>query len=639
MTLVILAAGMGSRYGGLKQLDKMTKQGEFIIDFSVFDARRAGFDRVVFIIKKENEKAFRETIGDRVGKKIKVEYAFQDVSMIPEGFTVPEGRAKPWGTGHALLCAKDAVGNDNMMVINADDFYGREAFESVASFLRKTDPSSSDFCMAGYITKNTLTENGSVSRGVCRVNRENCLVGIDERTKIYRRRDGQVVYEENGVETPIDENGYVSMNCWGLTPSVFSCLERGFAEFLKNGGASSPKAEFYLPMLIGEELRKGACSVKVLPTHSKWYGVTYPADKPAVVSSISSMIDRGEYPVGLFRRKPDAILVTGGCGYIGSHTVVELAAAGEKEIVIADDLSNSKIETVDKLRSLVPSDVRIHFYRVNVCDENALMKIFDDFAVDTVIHFAGFKAVGESVREPLKYYRNNIDGTLALLKVMSMNLCRNIIFSSSATVYGPKNPVPYVETMETSATNPYGWTKVMQEQILRDAANADPELRVALLRYFNPIGAHESGVIGEDPNGIPNNLLPYICKVAVGKLEKLHVFGNDYDTPDGTGVRDFIHVVDLAVGHVKALEYLRAHKGVLTVNLGTGVGYSVMDVLHAFEKASGRTIPYVVDPRRPGDLPCFFANSDKAKELLGWTASKTLDDMCRDSWRFAEKNL
>ena len=334
------------------------------------------------------------------------------------------------------------------------------------------------------------------------------------------------------------------------------------------------------------------------------------------------------------------VLVTGGCGYIGSHTVVELINAGEKEIVIVDNLCNSSEEVVDRIKEVVDgSGAEIHFRKADIRDEEALDAVFSEFEIETVVHFAGLKAVGESVREPLLYYHNNIYGTLCLLRVMAKHGCKSIIFSSSATVYGPNNPIPYIEDMPTSATNPYGWTKVMQEQILRDFCVSDPEMRVALLRYFNPIGAHESGLLGENPNGIPNNLLPYICKVAIGKLEKLHVFGNDYPTRDGTGVRDYIHVVDLAIGHVKALQYLRAHKGVLTVNLGTGVGYSVLEIVAAYEKASGRKIPYVIDPRRPGDLPEYFANAEKAKELLGWTAQKTLDDMCRDSWRFTERNL
>lgn len=331
------------------------------------------------------------------------------------------------------------------------------------------------------------------------------------------------------------------------------------------------------------------------------------------------------------------ILVTGGCGYIGSHTVVELANAGEKEIVIVDNLCNAKEDVLDKIKEIV--SVKLYFYKVDIGDEEGMRKVFSAHPIDTVIHFAGLKAVGESCKKPLQYYRNNISGTLTMLKVMEEFGCKKIIFSSSATVYGPKNPIPYLEEMDTSATNPYGWTKVMQEQILRDIAVADPEFRVALLRYFNPIGAHESGLIGENPNGIPNNLLPYICKVAVGKLEKLHVFGDDYDTPDGTGVRDYIHVVDLAIGHVKALDYIRHHEGVLTVNLGTGVGYSVFDVLHAYEKACGKKIPYVVDPRRPGDLPAYYANAEKAKELLGWTAERSIEDMCRDSWNFTQKNM
>ena len=331
------------------------------------------------------------------------------------------------------------------------------------------------------------------------------------------------------------------------------------------------------------------------------------------------------------------ILVTGGCGYIGSHTVVELAKAGEKEIVIADNLSNSKKDVLERIKEIVP--VTLHFYQADIGAEADMERIFSEHPIDTVVHFAGLKAVGESVAKPILYYENNVAGTLCLLKVMARHGCKNIIFSSSATVYGPQNQPPYTEEMPTSATNPYGWTKVMQEQILRDAAVADPEFRVALLRYFNPIGAHESGLIGENPNGIPNNLLPYICKVAIGKLEKLHVFGDDYPTKDGTGVRDYIHVVDLAIGHVKALEYIRNTPGVLTVNLGTGVGYSVLDIVKAYEQASGKKIPYVIDPRRPGDIATCYANAEKAKKLLGWTAERGLLEMCKDSWRFTEKNL
>lgn len=332
------------------------------------------------------------------------------------------------------------------------------------------------------------------------------------------------------------------------------------------------------------------------------------------------------------------ILVTGGMGYIGSHTVVELANAGEKEIVIVDNLYNAKIEVLDKIKKL--ADAKIHFYQVDVCDMAALEEVFQKHEITCVIHFAGLKAVGESVAKPLFYYRNNIDSTLVLLEVMKKYGCKQIVFSSSATVYGGNNPSPYNEDMITgNCSNPYGSTKAMQEVILKDEAFADPDLSVALLRYFNPIGAHESGLLGEDPNGIPNNLLPYICKVAVGKLPYLNVFGDDYDTHDGTGVRDYIHVVDLAIGHVKAIQYLADHKGVLTVNLGTGIGYSVLDVLKSYEKACGKPVPYKIAPRRPGDLATCYANPTRAKELIGWEATKDLDTMCRDSWNFAKNNL
>ena len=330
------------------------------------------------------------------------------------------------------------------------------------------------------------------------------------------------------------------------------------------------------------------------------------------------------------------ILVTGGCGYIGSHTVVELAKAGEKEIVIADNLSNSKKDVLERIKEIVP--VTLHFYQADIGAEADMERIFSEHPIDTVVHFAGLKAVGESVAKPILYYENNVAGTLCLLKVMALHGCKNIIFSSSATVYGPQNQPPYTEEMPTSATNPYGWTKVMMEEILEDAAKADPELTVVLLRYFNPIGAHESGLMGEDPKGIPNNLLPYIAQVAIGKLECLGVFGDDYDTPDGTGVRDYIHVVDLAIGHVKALKKIQEKSGVSIYNLGTGVGYSVLDVLHAFEKACGKEIPYQIKPRRAGDIATCYCNAEKAKNELGWVAERGIDKMCEDSWRWQTMN-
>ncbi len=325
------------------------------------------------------------------------------------------------------------------------------------------------------------------------------------------------------------------------------------------------------------------------------------------------------------------ILVTGGTGFIGSHTVVELIQAGY-EVVIVDNLVNSKIDTLDAIEKI--TGIRPKFYENDVCDKEALERIFSENKIDAVIHFAGLKAVGESVSKPIEYYSNNIIGTLKLVEVMREHNCNRFVFSSSATVYGMNNIAPYTEDMPTSATNPYGQTKFMQEIMLKDIAHANPEFSVALLRYFNPIGAHESGLLGEDPNGIPNNLMPYICKVAAGKLPCLSVFGNDYDTPDGTGVRDYIHVVDLAQGHLCALKYIEENKGVLTVNLGTGKGTSVLELVDAFEKASGVHVNRKMAPRRPGDIATCYASTDKARELLGWEAKKTIDDMCADSWRF-----
>ncbi len=330
------------------------------------------------------------------------------------------------------------------------------------------------------------------------------------------------------------------------------------------------------------------------------------------------------------------ILVTGGAGFIGSHTVVELQNAGY-DVVVVDNLVNASAKVIGRVEAITGK--KVPFYETDIRDREGLEKVFAEEKPDAVIHFAGLKAVGESVKLPWEYYENNIAGTLTLVDVMRKNNCKNIIFSSSATVYGDPAFVPITEECpKGTCTNPYGWTKSMLEQILTDIQFADKEWNVVLLRYFNPIGAHESGTIGENPNGIPNNLMPYITQVAVGKLEKLHVYGNDYDTPDGTGVRDYIHVVDLAVGHVKALKKLEPGSGLSIYNLGTGVGYSVLDIVKNFEKATGKEIPYVIDPRRPGDIATCYSSAEKAKKELGWTAERGILEMCRDSWHWQSTN-
>ena len=330
------------------------------------------------------------------------------------------------------------------------------------------------------------------------------------------------------------------------------------------------------------------------------------------------------------------ILVTGGAGYIGSHTCVELLQAGY-EVVVIDNLCNSKKEAIHRIEQITGKQVT--FYQDSLLDENAVERVFSENKIDAVIHFAGLKAVGESVQKPIEYYHNNLTGTLILCEVMKRHGVKRIVFSSSATVYGEHSIPPLKEEMPAgSATNPYGWTKVMLEQILTDIHTADPEFSVVLLRYFNPIGAHESGLLGEDPNGIPNNLLPYISQVAIGKLDHLNVHGDDYETPDGTGVRDYIHVVDLARGHLKAVEKALKDQGVFIYNLGTGNGYSVLEVLHAYEKACGKTLPYVIGPRRSGDLAISFADASKAKKELGFEAEYGIDKMCEDSWNYIQKH-
>lgn len=338
--------------------------------------------------------------------------------------------------------------------------------------------------------------------------------------------------------------------------------------------------------------------------------------------------------------KDTCVLVTGGAGFIGSHTVVELLQNGY-QVVIVDDLSNASEKVLDRIDTIVGEDAaeRLTFYRADVNDRVALECIFDSNPIDRVIHFAGFKAVGESVVKPIEYYTNNLGNTLTLVDVMREHGCKSIIFSSSATVYGDPDSLPLTEASpKKNATNPYGWTKWMIEQILTDLHTADPEWNVVLLRYFNPIGAHPSGLMGEDPKGIPNNLVPYVAQVAVGKREAVQVYGNDYPTPDGTGVRDYIHVCDLASGHVSALRWMNGREGVEVFNLGTGTGSSVLDVIHAFSKACGKELPYVIRERRGGDIAANWCDASKAEREMGWKAQYDLADMCRDSWNWQSRN-
>jgi len=329
------------------------------------------------------------------------------------------------------------------------------------------------------------------------------------------------------------------------------------------------------------------------------------------------------------------VLVTGGAGYIGSHTVVELVDAGY-EVVVFDNFSNSNPESIKRVEKIVRKSIPL--IQGDIRSKDDLQKAFDTYEIDSVIHFAGLKAVGESVEQPLRYYDNNIVGTIRLCEVMAQNGCKSIIFSSSATVYGDPHTTPIKEDFPTSATNPYGRSKLFIEEILKDLYISDNEWKIVLLRYFNPVGAHSSGLIGEDPNGIPNNLMPFITQTAIGKRECLSVFGDDYDTPDGTGVRDYIHVIDLANGHLKALQKIDSFDKVMTINLGTGQGYSVLDMVKAFGKASNKNIPYKIAPRRAGDIAKCYADPTYAKEILEWNTTKNLDDMCRDSWRWQSQN-
>lgn len=330
-----------------------------------------------------------------------------------------------------------------------------------------------------------------------------------------------------------------------------------------------------------------------------------------------------------------AVLVTGGAGFIGSHATVELLE-NDYEVVVVDNLSNSQKASIDRIKEMTGKE--FVFHQVDLLDYQALDDVFSQHDISAVMHFAGYKAVGQSVQMPLSYYNNNISGTLTLCEIMQKHEVKKLVFSSSATVYGQPERVPIEESFSLSATNPYGRTKLMSEEILRDLAVSNPSFRIAILRYFNPIGAHPSGELGEDPRGVPNNLIPFITQVAIGKRQELQVFGGDYDTTDGTGVRDYIHVMDLVKGHIKALEYLEKHEGIETFNLGTGTGYSVLEILHSFNEVTGKNIPYKITERRPGDIGVCYANPEKAKKLLGWQAEKSLKEMCRDSWNWQVQN-
>jgi len=330
-----------------------------------------------------------------------------------------------------------------------------------------------------------------------------------------------------------------------------------------------------------------------------------------------------------------AILVTGGAGYIGSHTVLELLELG-KEVIVVDNLSNSSKESINRVESITGK--KPVFYEIDLIDKLSLKKVFDTHSIDSVIHFAGYKAVGESVQKPMMYYQNNIDSTLVLCEVMEEFGVKNLVFSSSATVYGDPESVPITEESSLSATNPYGRTKLFIEYILKDLYLSDNSWNIALLRYFNPVGAHKTGLIGEDPNGIPNNLMPFVSQVAVGKRDFLSVFGDDYSTPDGTGVRDYIHVVDLALGHLKAIDKLESNPGLVIYNLGTGKGTSVLEMVKAFENASGKKVPYKIGPRRPGDIATCYADPAKAESELGWTAERGIQEMCEDGWKWQSEN-
>lgn len=329
------------------------------------------------------------------------------------------------------------------------------------------------------------------------------------------------------------------------------------------------------------------------------------------------------------------ILVTGGAGYIASHTNLELLNSGY-EVVVVDNLGNSCMESIKRVEKLAGK--KLSFYETDILDKEALLDIFKKEKIDSVIHFAGWKAVGESCEQPLKYFKNNLNGTITLLEVMQETGVKNLVFSSSATVYGNPASVPVTEDFPLSVTNPYGRTKLIIEDMLRDLYASDSSWNLAILRYFNPIGAHESGEIGEDPNGIPNNLVPYVAKVAAGILDKIRVFGDDYETPDGTGIRDYIHVVDLAIGHIKAIEKLNTNPGLVTYNLGTGIGYSVLDIIHNYEKACNKKLPYEITPRRAGDIAITYSDATKAFQELGWKAERGIDKMCEDSYRWQSKN-
>lgn len=633
-TLYILAAGMGSRYGGLKQLDGLGPQGETIMDYSVYDALRAGFGKIVFVIRHDFEQEFREKVVKKYEGMVPVEVVFQDIKDIPAGYETDPERTKPWGTGHAVLCGKKAI-NEPFAVINADDYYGAESFKILADSLRESEGKKGHYCMVGFKIENTLSENGGVSRGLCQVSPEGYLTGVTECHNI-RKENGKLLQTlADGSDASFPEGASVSMNMWGFTPDFFDYSEDAFREFLA-ARSKELKSEFYIPTVVNDLIERGEVRLKVEQTPSKWFGVTFAADRPDTVEHFRKLTEEGVYPEGLFR---DRILVTGGTGYIGSHTTVELQKAGY-DVVIVDNLSNSDRKVLDGIERITGK--RPAFIEGDITDKETLRKVFETHpGIRGIINFAASKAVGESVEKPLLYYRNNLVSLINILELMPEYGVKGLVFSSSCTVYGEpdKNPIDESAPIK-AATSPYGNTKQICEEIITDTIHSGAPIKSILLRYFNPIGAHPSAEIGELPNGVPANLVPFLTQTAAGIRKELTVFGDDYNTPDGSCIRDYIDVNDLARAHVAAIRRMLADENAANpeiFNLGTGRGFSVLELIHSFERATGVDVPYRIGARREGDIEQIWANPEKANTVLGWKAETPIDETMRNAWAWQKR--
>lgn len=643
MTLIVLAATMGNKYGGLKQLEGIGPNGETILDFSVYDAVRVGFDKIVFVISRHFEQEFKKLVSGKYEHVVDVEYVYQDVETIPEEKRNPK-RTALYGSVRAVLMGEELI-DAPFGVINAVNFYQRESFELLYNNLVALKDAGYHSFNVCYRLKNVLAESGGVTRGICEVDENGYLISVTDRTGVERISGNPMYPNEVHKWVALDDNSLVSMNMWGFRPDIFNEMQVAFDKFIDENGMDL-KAHYSIPAFMNKRIREGV-RVKVIETPARWMGLVSHDDKIQVVLRINDMIRKGillscfepiknDRIISLMKKR---ILVTGGTGYIGSHTVVELQQSGY-DVVIVDNLSNSNADVVDNIEKV--TGIRPAFEKLDCLDYEGMDKLFTKYAgIEGIIHFAASKAVGESCQKPLLYYRNNLVSLINLLELMPKHNVKGIIFSSSCTVYGQPDTLPVTEAAPIKkAESPYGNTKQINEEIIRDTVASGSPVHAIMLRYFNPIGAHPSALIGELPNGVPQNLLPYVTQTAMGIREQLSVFGDDYDTPDGSCIRDYIYVVDLAKAHVIAMDRIlndKQKESVEVFNIGTGRGLSVLELLNKFEAATGVKVNYKIVGRRQGDIVKVWADPTFANEELGWQAKATIEETLKSAWNWQVK--